>query len=70
MLDALSWGGTVSMGTGWSYVVGLEDVRQNNAQYLRGTYALDATAAAVPEPASLLLLATGLALARLKSAIH
>jgi hypothetical protein len=41
---------------------------QVNMRYLAGTYALDTTATAVPEPASLLLLASGLALARVRSA--
>jgi hypothetical protein len=70
ILDTLAWGGTVSMGTGWSYVVGEEDVRQSYGQFLRGTYALDTTATSVPEPASLLLLASGLALTRVGSALQ
>jgi hypothetical protein len=68
-LETLAWGGTAGMSYGWSYHAAWES-RENevstdvNLRYLFGTYALDTTL--VPEPASVILLGSGLALLRLR----
>lgn len=63
-LETLSWGGVVGMRYGWYYDAAGESRASEprtdmNLHYLSGTYALDTSV--VPEPTSLLLLATGLA---------
>lgn len=64
VLEALAWGGTVDLHFGWFYTVGGEDWTWSNTRHNTGTYALDEAAATVPEPASLLLVASGLAFLR------
>lgn len=67
MLDTLASGGTATASVGWYYGDWpSEDEETSYVSRYRGTYALDTTATAVPEPTSLLLLASGLALLRIR----